>query len=62
MIDLIVARCNEIESGGRVIDMILTNTVLPRISNEILTRMMEGKAIDRVHVKVADSEFGYEFE
>jgi type VI secretion system protein VasG len=62
VIDLIVTRCNEVESGGRVIDMILTNTVLPRISNEILTRMMEGKAIDRVHVKVADSEFGYEFE
>ena len=36
--DLIKARCTEIESGGRMIDAILTNTVLPTLSAEFLKR------------------------
>jgi type VI secretion system protein VasG len=52
VIKLIASRCTELESGGRMIDAILTNTVLPKISEEFLTRMMEGKPIARVHVRV----------
>jgi type VI secretion system protein VasG len=62
VVALIRARCTELESGGRMIDAILTNTLLPRISEEILTRMMEGKAIDRVAVTAAESDFVYEFD
>ena len=62
VIKLIVTRCTEVESGGRMIDAILTNTMLPRISLEFLTRMMEGKPIERVHVNVADSDFAYGFD
>jgi type VI secretion system protein VasG len=61
VIKLIASRCTELESGGRMIDAILTNTVLPKISEEFLTRMMEGQAIERVHVSVADGEFVYAF-
>ncbi|WP_404361244.1 type VI secretion system ATPase TssH [Methylotuvimicrobium sp. KM1] len=61
VIKLIAERCTEVESGGRMIDAILTNTVLPSISSEFLTRMMEGKTVERVHVGVADGEFVYEF-
>ncbi|MDP2178763.1 type VI secretion system ATPase TssH [Methylicorpusculum sp.] len=61
VIKLIASRCTELESGGRMIDSILTNTLLPSISAEFLTRMMEGKSIDRVHVSVADGEFVYGF-
>ncbi|MGD7036389.1 type VI secretion system ATPase TssH [Methylotuvimicrobium buryatense] len=61
VIKLIAERCTEVESGGRMIDAILTNTVLPSISSEFLTRMMEGKTIERVHVGVANGEFIYEF-
>ena len=43
VVKLIVSRCTEVESGGRMIDAILTNTVLPRISEEFLTRMMQGR-------------------
>ena len=46
----------------RMIASILTNTMLPRISEEFLTRMVEGKPIAKVHVQVADSDFGYAFE
>ena len=56
-----VSRCTESESGGRMIDAILTNTMLPDISREFLTRMMEGKPIERVQVGVADGGFVYDF-
>jgi type VI secretion system protein VasG len=61
-VKLIVSRCTELESGGRMIDAILTNTVLPRISEEFLKRMVEGHPVGRVHVRVADGEFTYVFE
>ena len=48
VVKLVVSRCTESESGGRMIDAILTNTMLPDISREFLTRMMESKAIERV--------------
>ncbi|MDV6033372.1 MAG: type VI secretion system ATPase TssH [Phycisphaera sp. RhM] len=62
VIKLIASRCTELESGGRMIDAILTNTVLPQISGEFLTRMMEGNPAKRVHVQVKDGEFDYSFE
>jgi type VI secretion system protein VasG len=62
VVKLIVSRCTELESGGRMIDAILTNTVLPSISQEFLQRMMAGKQIDRVHVTVDKGEFGYTFD
>ena len=34
--ELIVARCTEVESGGRMIDAILTNTLLPTMSQGVL--------------------------
>lgn len=62
VIKLIASRCTELESGGRMIDAILTNTVLPKISEEFLLRMIEGKPIERVHVCVQNDEFNYRFE
>ena len=61
VVDLIVGRCTELESGGRMIDGILTNTMLPRVSEEMLTRMMDGRPIERIHVAVADDDFAYDF-
>ncbi len=62
VVRLIASRCTELESGGRMIDAILTNTVLPRISEELLKRMVEGKTIERVSVGVADGDFIYAFD
>ena len=62
VVKLIASRCTELESGGRMIDAILTNTVLPRISEEFLVRMMENKIFSRVHVTVTEGEFAYIFE
>jgi len=60
-VKLIVSRCTEVESGGRMIDAILTNTVLPAVSREFLTRTMQGAPLDRVHLAVADGDFDYRF-
>ncbi len=62
VVKLIAGRCTELESGGRMIDAILTNSLLPAISGEFLRRMMQGEAIEKVHVSVVDGEFAYAFE
>ncbi len=61
VVDLIAKRCTELESGGRMIDAILTNTLLPAMSRTFLTSMMEGKEIQRVNITVKDGDFNYEF-
>jgi len=62
VVQLIAERCTELESGGRMIDSILTNTMLPKISEEFLNRMIEGKELAKVQVSVQDSEFSFSFD
>ncbi|MGH8557643.1 MAG: type VI secretion system ATPase TssH [Methylococcales bacterium] len=61
VVQLIADRCSEVESGARVVDAILTNTVLPAISEEFLTKMLTGEPVTAVRVGVEDSEFRYQF-
>ena len=61
VVKLVVSRCTESESGGRMIDAILTNTMLPDISREFLTRMMQGEPIAGVSVSAQDGGFAYSF-
>jgi type VI secretion system protein VasG len=61
VVKLISSRCTEPESGGRMIDAILTNTLLPQISGEFLTRMSAGTATREVAISVKGSEFEYQF-
>jgi type VI secretion system protein VasG len=62
VVALIGSRCTELESGGRMIDAILTNTLLPAISREFLTRLLEGRTAAGVRVDVTDGEFSYRFD
>ena len=62
VVKLVVSRCTEGESGGRMIDAILTNTMLPAISKEFLNRMMDGKPVLGVQAGVEKGEFQYQFE
>ena len=61
VVKLVVSRCTEVESGGRMIDAILTNTILPRISEEYLTRTMEGRPLGAIALGVKDGDFSLEF-
>jgi type VI secretion system protein VasG len=59
---LIVSRCTEVESGGRMIDAILTDTVLPAISREILLRILAAAPLHDVRLSATDGAFTYAFE
>ena len=62
VVTLIASRCTELESGGRAIDAVLTNTLLPEVSRELLVRTLEGKPVQRVAVTTAGSKFDYAFD
>jgi type VI secretion system protein VasG len=63
LIDSIANRCHEVQTGARNVDHILTRTLLPEISQEVLTRMAEGRTLSRVHVTVDDKgSFQYSLE
>ena len=59
-IDHIVSLCHDPDSGGRVIDNIITNTILPSLSREILKRSLNREAIREAKVSAADGAFVYE--
>ena len=57
----IVARSQEVDTGARNIENILTRTMLPEMATECLSRIAEGSEINKIHVTVDDEgKFGYE--
>ena len=62
VVDQIAARCTEVESGARNVDHIITGTLLPAISRELLGRMAEGEALRRLRIGVDGGDFSYSFE
>lgn len=62
VIDAIAERCTEVETGARNVDHIISGTLLPKISNEILQQMSTGSMPDKITVKLDDKgEFAFEF-
>jgi type VI secretion system protein VasG len=61
LVNEVAKRCTEVESGARNVDNILTNTLLPEISRQLLGRMAEGEPMERIHVSTgADGSFVYD--
>ncbi len=58
----IVDQCRDPDSGGRMIDNIITNSILPDLSRQVLARMVSGNEIRRVDVRVEDGSFAYDFQ
>lgn len=52
LIPAIAQRCTEVESGARMVDQMLTRTLLPEISRQFLTRMAVGESMTRAHVTI----------
>ncbi|MCG8624867.1 MAG: type VI secretion system ATPase TssH, partial [Proteobacteria bacterium] len=50
LVETIGARCNEVDSGARNIDYILTQTLLPGLAEALLERMALGETFSSVHV------------
>ena len=62
VVEHIVSQCNDPDSGGRMIDNIITNTILPALSREFLSRAMEKEDVTRASVDIADGAFTYSVE
>ncbi|TKW68764.1 MAG: type VI secretion system ATPase TssH [Paracoccus denitrificans] len=61
VIDFIVSQCRDPDSGGRMIDNIITNSILPDLSRQVLARMVSAEEMSDVTIRVADNKFTYEF-
>jgi len=60
LVEEVAKRCTEVESGARNVDNILTNTLLPDISRQVLTRLAERQKLESIRVAVgADGNFVY---
>ncbi len=59
---LVIDRCNVTDSGGRMIDAVLTNSVLPRISRQYLQGLVEGQTLTAVQLSADGKDFVYSFE
>jgi type VI secretion system protein VasG len=53
-VDEVAKRCTEVESGARNVDNILTNTLLPEISQRLLAAMAAGEGPKTFHVAISD--------
>jgi type VI secretion system protein VasG len=60
LIESIGSRCTEVDSGARNVDHILTNTLLPEMSKELLSRMATGEQIKEVKVSLGEEGFVFE--
>src|SRR5271157_4480184 len=60
LVDTVASRCTEVESGARNVDHILTNTLLPDISRQLLGKMSAGEKLTTLRVSVGpDGAFVY---
>ncbi|HZR21575.1 MAG TPA: type VI secretion system ATPase TssH [Verrucomicrobiae bacterium] len=62
VLDLISKRCSELERGARMVEALVTNTLLPEIGREFLNRLANGSTISRVHVGATDKDFTFAFD
>jgi type VI secretion system protein VasG len=62
VIEQIVSRCTEVESGGRMVDAILTNTLLPQISHTLLTGSANDQRYRQLHIALQQNEFICQFQ
>jgi type VI secretion system protein VasG len=59
VVDHIVSKCNDPDSGGRMIDNIITNTLLPALSREFLRKSLAKEEITQARVTIENNDFAY---
>lgn len=60
VVEHIVAQCTDIDSGGRMIDNIVTNSLLPEMSRRILSLAIDKGKLERMHVSIVDGTYRYD--
>ncbi|CAO4176335.1 type VI secretion system ATPase TssH [Methylorubrum aminovorans] len=58
----IVSLCNDPDSGGRMIDNVITNTLLPELSREFLKHIIRKEVVASVRVGIEAGRFDYAFD
>lgn len=60
LVEAVLARCTEVDSGARNVDHILNGSLLPEIAEVILGRMAEGAKVERIKLSAGkNGEFKY---
>ena len=60
LVDAVLARCTEVDSGARNVDHILNGTLLPEVAQQVLERIADGTSLDRIAVRASEAgEFEY---
>jgi type VI secretion system protein VasG len=63
LVTAIASRCTEVHTGARNVDHILTRTILPELSRDLLARMATGQKVGSVHISVSEKgDFVYRVE
>jgi type VI secretion system protein VasG len=62
LVEAVASRCTEVDSGARNIDHILTNTLLPEMSREMLSIMAAGGAMKTVRAAIDGGGFVFDIE
>jgi type VI secretion system protein VasG len=61
VVDHIVSLCNDPDSGGRIIDNIITNTLLPELSRVFLKSSLAREKLTQARVLIRDGNFAYDW-
>jgi type VI secretion system protein VasG len=59
VVNHIISMCNDPDSGGRMIDNIITNTLLPALSREFLKRSIAKEELKEAKVTIDNGTFAY---
>ncbi|HEX5356856.1 MAG TPA: type VI secretion system ATPase TssH [Aquabacterium sp.] len=60
LIDTVLARCTEVDTGARAVDHILNGSLLPEVADSVLARMAEGQPISKIKVSAGkNGEFKF---
>ncbi|RKG41298.1 type VI secretion system ATPase TssH [Acinetobacter cumulans] len=59
LIELLLSRCTEVDSGARNVDNILNATILPALATKILVAMSENNIPKHIEIHVKDDEIIY---
>ena len=61
LVEAVLARCTEVDSGARNVDNILNGTLLPEVAETVLSRMAQGQTFEKIKVSAhKDGQFKYE--
>ncbi|MFV5490162.1 type VI secretion system ATPase TssH [Acinetobacter sp. ASP199] len=59
LLELILSRCTEVDSGARNVDHILNASILPALATEILMALSEEKVPEKIQIDVENDELIY---